>query len=113
MLDICANHKHLATSLDPKAIRSAGMVMPLSGNHSFDIVHGGEMLAGIRDLQELEICPHVFQLDREILGLHLNLENLPQVVDGLIPAERQQSEFLAGIISRRKKRKALDVVPVK
>src|SRR4029077_16040160 len=74
---------------------------------------GGEMLAGIRDLQELEICPHVIQLDREILGLHLNLENLPQVVDGLAPAERQEGDFLAGIISRRKKRKALDVVPVK
>src|SRR5438045_9322062 len=104
MLDICANDKHLATSLDPKAIRSAGMVMPLSGNHSFNIVHGGEMLAGIRDLQELEICPHVIQLDREILGLHLNLENLPQVVECLVPAERARVDVLTWAKHRQQQR---------
>src|SRR4029077_4959813 len=45
--------------------------------------------------------------------LHLDFENLPQIGDCLAPAERQEGEFLTGIISRGKERKALDVVPVK
>src|SRR5205814_8684871 len=52
-------------------------------------------------------------LHREILVLHLKLQKFPQIGDCLIPAERQKRDFLAEIISRRKKRKALDVVPVK
>ena len=71
------------------------------------------MLTGISDLQELETCPHVIQLDREILGLHLDFEDLPQISDCLAPAERQEGDFLAGIISWGKERKTLDVVPVK
>ena len=87
--------------------------MPLSGDNGFHIVDAGEVFAGITDLQELEIGPHVIQLHREILRLHLDFENLPQIADRLVPAERQERDFLPGIISRRKKRKALDVVPVK
>jgi hypothetical protein len=71
------------------------------------------VLAGVSDLQELEIGPHVIQLDREIFGLHLDFENLPQILNCLVPAECQQCDFLFGIISRGKERKALDVIPVK
>ena len=113
MLDIRANDEHFPISLDPETIRSAGMVMPLSGKNGFHIVDAGEMFAGISDLEELEIGPHAIQLHREIFGLHLDFENLPQIANGLVPAERQKRDFLPGIISRGKKRKALDVVPVK
>src|SRR6266481_269369 len=113
MLDIHADDEHLSISLHPETIRSAGMVVPLSGNYGLHIVDVGEMFAGISDLQELEIGPHVIQLHREVLGLHLDFENLPQIANCLVPAERQERDFLPGIISRRKERKALDVVPVK
>jgi hypothetical protein len=43
----------------------------------------------------------------------LDLENLPQISNCLVPAERQERDFLPWIISRGKERKALDVVPVK
>ncbi len=71
------------------------------------------MLAGISDLQELEIGSHVIQLYREIFRLHLDFENLPQIANCLVPAERQERDFLFGIISLGKEREALDVVPVK
>ena len=87
--------------------------MPLRGDNGVYIVDGGEVFAGISDLQELEIGPHVIQLNWEILRLHLDFENLPQIANRLVPAERQERDFSPGIISRRKKRKALDVVPVK
>src|SRR5947208_10243709 len=113
MLDIRANDEHFAVPLNPETIRSAGMVMPLGGDNGFYIVDAGEVFAGISDLQELEIGPHVIQLHREIFRLHLDFENLPQIGNRLVPAERQERDFLAGIISRGKERKALDVVPVK
>ena len=89
------------------------MVVPLSGDYGFHIVDAGEVFAGISDLQELEIGSHVIQLHREIFRLHLDFENLPQIGDCLVAAERQQRDFLPRIISRGKERKALDVVPVK
>jgi len=113
MLDIHANDEHFPLSLEPVTIRSAGMVVPLSGDNGFHVVDAGEVFAGISDLQELKIGPHVIQLHREILRLHLDFENLPQIANRLVPAERQERDFLPGIISRGKKRKALDVVPVK
>jgi len=113
MFDIRANNEHLSVSLDPETIRSSGMVVPLSGNYGVYIVDAGEVFAGISDLQELEIGPHVIQLDREICRLHLDFENLPQIANCLAPAERQERDFLLGIISRGKEWKALDVVPVK
>ena len=113
MLDIRANDEHFAVSLNPETIRSAGMVVPLRGDNGFHIVDAGEVFAGISDLQELEIGPHVIQLHREILRLHLDFENLPQIANRLVPAERQERDFVPGIISRGKERKALDVVPVK
>jgi hypothetical protein len=113
MLDIRANDEHFPISLDPETIRSAGMVVPLSGDYGFHIVDASEVFVGISDLQELEIGPHVIQLHREIFSLHLDFENLPQILNCLVPAERQERNFLPGIISRGKERKALDVVPVK
>src|SRR5882724_6091700 len=113
MLDIRANDEHLPISLDPETIRSARMIMPLGGDNGFYIVDAGEVFAGISDLQELEIGPHVIQLHREIFSLHLDFENLPQIANRLVPAERQERDFVPGIISRGKERKALDVVPVK
>src|SRR5437660_4658401 len=113
MLNIRANDEHFPLSLDPETIRSAGMVMSLSGDNGVYIVDAGEVFAGISDLQELEIGPHVIQLHREIFRLHLDFENLPQIGNRLVPAERQERDFLSGIISRGKERKALDVVPVK
>src|SRR5437899_2265801 len=113
MLDIRANDEHFAASLDPETVRSAWMVVPLSGDHRIHIVDAGEVFAGISDLQELEIGPHMIQLHREILRLHLDFENFPQIGDCLVAAECQECDFLFGIISRGKERKALDVVPVK
>src|SRR6266481_4329623 len=113
MLDIRTNDEHFPIPLDPETIRSAGMVMPLSSNHCLDLIDAGEVVAGISDLQELEIGPHVIQLHREIFSLHLDFEYLPQIVNCLVPAERQERDFLFGIISRDKERKALAVVPVK
>ena len=113
MLDIRANDEHFPISLDPETIRSAGMVVPLSGDYGFHIVDASEVFVGISDLQELEIGPHVIQLHREIFRLHLDFENLPQIPNCLVPAERRECNFLPGIISRGKERKALDVVPVK
>src|SRR5881396_4117890 len=113
MLDIRANDEHFPISLDPETIRSAGMVVPLSGDYGFHIVDAGEVFAGISDLQELESGAHVIQLHREIFRLHLDFENLPQISNCLVQAERQERDFLARIISLGKKRKTLDVVPVK
>ena len=87
--------------------------MPLSGDYGFHIVNAAEVFAGISDLQELEIGAHVIQLHREIFRLHLDFENLPQIGDCLVAAECQECDFLFGIVSRGKERKALDVVPVK
>src|SRR6266576_1393624 len=113
MLDIRANDEHFPISLNPETIRSAGMVVPLRGDNGFHIVDAGKVFAGISDLQELEIGPHVIQLHRKIFRLHLDFENLPQIGDCLVPAERQERDLLFGIIRRGKERKALDVVPVK
>ncbi len=113
MLDVGANDQRFAISLDPEAICATGMVVPLSGEYGFHIVNAGEMLAGISDLQELEIGAHMIQLHREICRLHLDFENLPQIGDCLVPAKRQERDFLTGIISLGKEGKPLDVIPVK
>jgi hypothetical protein len=113
VLDICANHQHFAISLDPETICATGMVVPLCSDEGFHIVDAGDVRAGISDLQELESGSHAIQLHREIFLLHLDFENLPQISDCLIPAERQECDFLSRIISLGKERKSLDVIPVK
>ena len=70
------------------------MVVPLSGDHGCHIVDAGKVFAGINDLQELEIGPHVIQLHREIFRLHLDFE-ISQIADCLVPADRQKRDFLA------------------
>src|SRR5207249_11915512 len=100
MLDIRANDEHFAASLDPETVRSARMVVPLSGDYGFHIVDAGDMFAGISDLQVLEIRSHVIQLDREIFRLHLDFENLPQITDCLIPDEFQERDLPIVIMSR-------------
>src|SRR5262245_14640591 len=112
MLDICANDEHFPISFNPETICSAGMLMPLSSDYGFHIVVASNVFAGISNLQELEIRPHMIQLHREIFSLHLDLENLPQTLSCLFPAERQECDFLFRIVSWRKERKALDVVPM-
>ena len=91
MLDIRANDEHFAVSLNPETIRSAGMVVPLRGNFGWHIADAGEVSAGICNLQELEIGTHAIQLHREIFGLHLDFENLPQICRCLVPAERREA----------------------
>src|SRR6266513_3390066 len=113
MLDIYAKDEHFPISLDPVTIRSAGVVVPLSGDYGFHIVDAGKVFAGISNLQELEVGAHVIQLHREIFRLHLDFENLPQIGNCLVAAERQKRDFLPWIISRGEERKALDMVPVK
>ena len=88
MLDIRTNDQDFSISFNPETIRSDGMVVPLGGDYRFHIVDAAEVFAGIGNLQELEIGSHVIQLYREIFRLHLDFENLPQIADCLIPAER-------------------------
>src|SRR5439155_24586044 len=47
MLDIRTNDEHFRVSLDPETVRSAGMVVSLSGDYSFYIVDASEVFAGI------------------------------------------------------------------
>ena len=85
------------TSTLPVSLESGNYTLRRDGcafapvTYGFHIVDAGEMFAGISDLQELEIGPHVIQLHREILGLHLDFENLPQIADCLVPAERREA----------------------
>src|SRR6188474_895739 len=113
MLNVRANDEHSSIAFDPETIRSTGMVVFLRGDHGLHILDGGEVFAGIGDLQELEIGSHLLQLYWEIFRLHLDLEDLPQMTNGLIPGKREEHDFLTGIIGRGKEGKALDVVPVK
>jgi len=113
MLHICANDQHLAISIDPETVCATWMVVPLSADDGVHIIYASEVLAGISDLQELESGPHLIQLHREILRLHLDFENLPQIGDCLTMADGQERDFLVGIISLSKERKTLDVIPVK
>ncbi len=58
MLNIRANNQHLAVALNPKSIRSTRVVVPLTGDFGLYIVDaGGEVLAGIFDLQKIKIGP--------------------------------------------------------
>jgi hypothetical protein len=42
-----------------------------------------------------------------------DLKDFPQIADGLIPAERENRDFLLGIIRRGEKGETLDVIPMK
>lgn len=113
VFNVRANDKDAAISLDPETIGSAGMIVPLSSDQGLHIVDTAEVLAGIGNLQELEIGSHALQLHGEVFHLHLDLEDLLQMADGLIPAQGKERDFLIGIIGWGKERKTLDMVPVK
>ena len=71
------------------------------------------MSAGIFDLQKFELRAHAVQLHGKVLRLERNLENFPQIADGLAFAEREDRDFLFGIIGRCEKGKSLHVIPMK
>jgi hypothetical protein len=99
MLDIRANNQHLAAALNPKIIRAARMIVPATGDFGFDIVNGREVFAGLFNLQKFQLSAHSVQLHRKVLSLHGDLEDFPQIADGLVPAKREKGDFLVGIFS--------------
>jgi hypothetical protein len=113
MLNIRANDQHLAVTLNPKTIGAAGVIVPLTGDGGFHIVDAGEVFAGIFDLQKFKLGAHPIQLHRKVLRLQGHLKDLPQIADGLAPAERENRNFLLGIIGRGEKGETLHVIPMK
>ena len=99
MLDIRANNQHLAAALNPKTIRAARVIVPATGDFGFDIVNGREVFAGLFDLQKFKLSAHPVQLHRKVMSLHGDLEDFPQIADGLVPAKREKGDFLVGIFS--------------
>jgi hypothetical protein len=55
---------------------------------------------------------HPVQLHRKILRLQGHLKNLPQIADGLTLAERENRDFLLGIIRRSEEGETLQVIPM-
>jgi hypothetical protein len=113
MFNIGANDQHFATALNSKAIRSTRVVVSLTGNFGFHIADAGEVFAGVFDLQKFKLGPHHVQLHRKVLRLHGDLEDFPQIADGLVPAERKHRKFLRGIIRRGEEGKTLEMIPMK
>ena len=70
------------------------------------------MFAGIFDLQKFKLGPHLIQLHRKILCLQGHLKDLAQIADGLALAERENRDFLLGIIRRREEGETLHVIPM-
>jgi hypothetical protein len=71
------------------------------------------MFAGIFDLHKFKFGPHLIQLHRKVLRLQGNLKDLPQIADALVPAKRENGDFLPGIIRRGEKGETLHVIPMK
>jgi hypothetical protein len=89
------------------------VVVPLAGDDGFRIVDGGEVFAGIFDLQKFKLGSHPVQLHGKVLRLQGHLKDLPQIADGLAPAERENRDFLLGIIRRGEEGETLQVIPMK
>ena len=87
--------------------------MPLTSDCGFDIVTGWEVLAGIFNLQKFKLRSHSVQLHGKVLSLQGDLEDFPQIADGLVPAKRENRDFLLWIICLGKKGEPLDVIPMK
>jgi hypothetical protein len=114
MLNIRANDQHLTVALNPKSIRSTRVIVPLTGDFSFHIVDGGgEVPAGIFDLQKFKLGPHLVQLHRKVLRLQGHLKDFSQIADGLVLADREYRDFLLGIIRRGEEGKTLEMIPMK
>ena len=60
-----------------------------------------------------KLGPHLIQLHRKILRLQGKLKDLPQIADALVPAKRENGDFLPGIIRRGEKGETLHVIPMK
>jgi len=112
MLNIRANDQHLAVAFNPKTIRTARMIVPLAGDFGFHTIDAGEVFAGIFDLQKFKLGAHLVQLHGKVLRLQGHLKDLPQIADGLAPAERENRDVLLGIIRRREKWETLHVIPM-
>ena len=113
MLNIGANDQHLALALNPNTIRAARVIVPLTCDGRFRIVGAGEVFAGILDLQKFKLGSHPVQLHRKVLRLQGHLKDLPQIANGLASAERENLDFLLGIIGRSKEGETLHVIPMK
>ena len=112
MLNIGAYDQHLTVALNPKTIRATRVIVPLTGDGGFHIVDVSKAFAGIFDLQKFKLGAHPVQLHRKVLRLQGHLKDLPQIADGLAPAERENRDFLLGIIRRGKKGETLQVIPM-
>ena len=112
MLNIRANDQHLALALNPKTIRATRVIVPPTGDDGLHIVDGSEVFAGIFDLQKFKLGPDLIQLHGKILRLQGHLKNLPQITDGLALTERENGDFLQGIIRRGEEGETLHVIPV-
>jgi hypothetical protein len=112
MLNVRTNDQHLAVGFNPKTIRAARMIVPLAGDFGVHTIDDGEVFAGIFDLQKLKLGPHPVQLHRKILRLQGHLKDLTQIANGLALTERENRDFLLGIIRRREKWETLQVIPM-
>ena len=113
MLDIGANDQHLALALDPKSIRSARVIVPLESNFGIHVSDTAEMFARIYDFEKLKLGAHPVQLHGKVLGLHRDLENMPQVANALVLIGGENGDLLVRIVGRAEKGEALDMIPVK
>ena len=113
MLDIRANDQHLAVALNPKTIRAARVIVPLTGDSGCHIVVGGEVFARVFDLEKFKLRPHLIQLHRKILRLQRHFKDLPQITNGLTLTERENRDLLVGIIRRAEEGESLQVIPMK
>ena len=113
VLNIGANDQHLAVAFNPKTVRAARVIVTSAGDNGFHIVDGAEMSAGVFDLQKFKLRAHAVQLHGKVLRLERHLEDLAQIADGLAFAERENRDFLLGIIRRCEEGKSLHVIPMK
>src|ERR1044071_6392354 len=107
MLNIGANDEHFAVAFNAETISPSGVIVPATGDNDFLLVDVGEVFAGVFYLQKFKLRPHAIQLHRKVLRLERDLEDLPQIANGLAFAERENRDFLVGIVSRGEKRKSL------
>src|ERR1043166_9506395 len=112
MLNVRANDQYLTLAFNSKTIRASRMIVAPTGDSGVHIVDGGEVFAGVFDIQKFKLGPHLIQLHRKILRLQRHFEDLPQIADGLTLAEREKRDFLLGIICRGKEGETLQVIPM-
>src|ERR1043166_5609674 len=112
MLNVRANDQYLTLAFNSKTIRASRMIVAPTGDSGVHIVDGGEVFAGVFDLQKFKLGPHLIQLHRKILRLQGHLKDLPQIADALALNQGKNRNFLLGIIRRRKEGEALQGIPM-